>query len=212
MLVRIKHFFFAILPLSLALAPVILDPNTANPHLSISHDLTSFVYKDEYQHLPENPERFGHHMWVLGSEGFHSGIHCWDVEVKNCQQWALGVKTGSMIRNKDFFSGGIWKCHYQNILYGASSSECPTIPLNVREDLNKIRIQLDWDGGQVSFSDPINGHHLQTFTHTFTEPVYPYFCNQSKLHPFSILPKKASIDIQQYNTNELSYLVTDSSA
>ncbi|KAI4879995.1 hypothetical protein NFI96_029174 [Prochilodus magdalenae] len=194
--------------------PVILDSNTAHQGLTISEDLTSFVCKDEHQQLPENSERFSHHLWVLGSEGFHSGTHCWDVDVENCEEWALGVVTGTMTKGKPFFSGGIWKCSYQNILYGASSSGGPITPLRETERLKLIRVQLDWDGGQVLFSNAISGHHLQTLSYTFTEAVFPYFHNQCKLHPLRILPNETIIVTQRtkHKANELDYLTTDSSA
>ncbi|XP_066564210.1 E3 ubiquitin-protein ligase TRIM35 isoform X2 [Amia ocellicauda] len=59
--------------------PVTLDPNTVHPHLSLSKDLTS-VTCSQKQEFPENPERFKNCVSVLGSEGFTSGRHCWEVE------------------------------------------------------------------------------------------------------------------------------------
>ncbi|MGH0179879.1 UNVERIFIED_CONTAM: hypothetical protein FKN15_020628 [Acipenser sinensis] len=71
--------------------PVTLDPNTANRALILSEDLTSVRLSNERQQLPRNPEQFDKSVKVLGSEGFTSGKHCWDVEVGNKPDWDLGV-------------------------------------------------------------------------------------------------------------------------
>ncbi|KAJ8406311.1 hypothetical protein AAFF_G00305420 [Aldrovandia affinis] len=69
--------------------PVILDPNTAYPCLSLSEDLTSVIWRDEEQNVPDNPERFDLEDCVLGSEGFSSGRHCWDIEVGVVDNWEI---------------------------------------------------------------------------------------------------------------------------
>ncbi|KAJ8355249.1 hypothetical protein AAFF_G00079820 [Aldrovandia affinis] len=69
--------------------PVTLDPNTAYPKLSLSEDLTSVRPRDERQQVPDNPERFDKWSCVLGSEGFSSGRHCWDVEVGDEDNWEI---------------------------------------------------------------------------------------------------------------------------
>ncbi len=105
-------------------APVILDPNTAHRRLVLSDDLISVRDSYDHQPVPDNPERFDCDPCVLGSEGFNSGTHCWDVEVKQSSVWRLGVTTASNQRKgPGFFSTGVW-----SVTYGWSSgsgfSEC----------------------------------------------------------------------------------------
>ncbi|XP_031436032.1 zinc-binding protein A33-like [Clupea harengus] len=169
--------------------PVTLDPNTANPRLILSEDLTSVRWGDERQQLPDNPERFDHYVSILCSEGFNSGTHCWDVEVGEITWWSVGVLTESLQRKGDFYSkSGLWCLCYKDGKYGARSSPQPLTLLTVKQKLQRIRVQLDWDRGELSFSDPDNNTHLHTHTHTFTERVFPYF--NTGIFPLKILPVK----------------------
>ncbi|XP_058625465.1 E3 ubiquitin-protein ligase TRIM35-like [Onychostoma macrolepis] len=149
--------------------PVILDPNTAHPDLVLSDDLTSVRYSD-YQPVPDNPERFDRCECVLGSEGFNTGTHCWDVEVKQSSGWRLGVTTASNLRKgQDFFNTGAWFVEYED-------EECYlTSGFGVNQKLDRVRVNLDYDRGTVSFSDPVTNTHLHTFTTSFTHTLFPFF-------------------------------------
>uniref|UniRef100_A0AAY4BH97 Uncharacterized protein n=1 Tax=Denticeps clupeoides TaxID=299321 RepID=A0AAY4BH97_9TELE len=181
----------------LSSAPVTLNPITAHPQLILSEDLTSVRYSDEIQNLPDNPERFDEYVAVLGSEGFNSGTHCWDVDVGGNTGWRLGVMTESAERKGAVYSrSGIWYMFYYDGKYYARSTPNPATLLSFNRKLQKIRVTLDWDGGKLLFSDAVNNTHLHTLTHTFTERVFPYFSTVCEFSPLRILPVKVRVSVE----------------
>ncbi|XP_051566489.1 E3 ubiquitin-protein ligase TRIM39-like [Myxocyprinus asiaticus] len=175
-------------------APVTLDPNTAHCNLILTDDLTSVRYSDEEQMLPDNPERFDMFACVLGSEGFDSGTHCWDVEVGDSTGWFLGVMAESAQRkNKIFSKSGIWLVgHFCGEYKAHIPPKSPTI-LPVKEKLQRIRVQLDWDSGKLSFSDAFTNTHIHSFTHRFTERALPFFGVGCNISPLVILQVNSSV-------------------
>src|SRR4029434_4357276 len=135
-------------------APVTLDPKTAHPWLILSEDLTSMRRGDEQQ-IPDNPERFDEYASVLGSEGFNSGTHCWDVEVGENTNWVMGVMTESLQRKGDYTSmSGQWFVFCTDSKYRACVTPQPSTFLTEKQELQRIRVQLKWERGKASFSDP----------------------------------------------------------
>ncbi|XP_023678027.2 E3 ubiquitin-protein ligase TRIM35-like [Paramormyrops kingsleyae] len=175
--------------------PVILDPNTAGVRLTLSKDLTAVTWSNEILEYPNNSERF---TWpsVLGSEGFSSGKHCWDVDVGDGVTWRLGVVRES-IKRKGHFSlfseGDVWSIELRNGKYRAMTS--PPALLSVVRKPQRIRVQLDWDRGELSLSDPSNNTPLYTFKHTFTERLFPFFGTWDYRVPLKICPANVSVSI-----------------
>ncbi|XP_061564740.1 nuclear factor 7, brain-like [Cololabis saira] len=156
-------------------SPVVLDPNTAYRCLYLSADLTSVRCGDTNQQLPDNPERNVYYANVFGSEGLTSGKHSWEVEVGDHPDWNIGLVKDSVDRKNERFVSpkyGIWCLWHRDGKYNNGSGKT----LKVETGLRRIRVQLDYDGGKVSFYNPEDMTHIYTHRDTFTEKLFPYFC------------------------------------
>ncbi|XP_022626191.1 zinc-binding protein A33-like [Seriola dumerili] len=166
--------------------PVTLDPNTSGPQLILSENLTHLSESKMAQLLPNNPEREGPFA-VLGYGSFSSGKHSWNVEVDGF--WAAGVAT----RTKHQTSArifGIYAYGPGDILFELVTDAHIT---SVSRHLlpKKIRVQLDYDQGLLSFFDIDRNTPVHTIKHTFTEPVFPFFRATVK-----ILPAVMSVNVR----------------
>ncbi|XP_019335672.2 zinc finger protein RFP [Alligator mississippiensis] len=156
-----------------------LDPDTANPHLTFSTDHKSVIWERVVQNLPDKPERFDPIPCVLGSEGFISGRHHWEVEIRGHRcWWTLGVALESVRRKAGFNcnpEGGIWAVQRCKGQYWALTS--PVTPLLLDQAPRKVRISLDYEEGQVVFHDTDNNTPIFTFkSASFNEEkIFPAF-------------------------------------
>ncbi|MEQ2204668.1 hypothetical protein XENOCAPTIV_016694 [Xenoophorus captivus] len=156
-------------------SPLILDPNTAHPSLYLSDDLTSVKCGETWQQLPDNPERNIKYSNVFGSEGFSSGKHIWEVEVGDHPDWLIGLVKESFDRKRETYASpkfGVLCLVHRSGKYSNGAGKAVT----VKNSLQRIRIQLDYDGGEVSFYHCEDRSHLCSHHDTFTEKLFPYFC------------------------------------
>ncbi|CAN9502849.1 unnamed protein product [Ophioblennius macclurei] len=177
--------------LMVSFTPVILDPNTADPEFHFSQDLTG-VSMGVRRPLPDNPERLSDS--VLGSEALGSGIHCWDIQVGDSSGWELGVLSESALSGNDLQSGS-WTLWFSGDVYSAVSPSHQDFHLQVRKKLRRIRVLLDCSKGRLSFSDADSDTHIHTFTHDFTQRMFPYI---KTVNDFKILPGKFSVRVKKH--------------
>ncbi|XP_029365919.1 nuclear factor 7, brain-like [Echeneis naucrates] len=153
---------------------VVLDPNTVHPRLQLSDDLTTVRCGDTIQQLPDNPKRIINGPGVMGSEGFSSGKHSWEVEVGDHPVWIMGLAKESADRKGKIFASpeyGLWCLLQRSGKYTNGLGKAVT----VKKSLQRIRVQLDYGRGEVSFYDPEDMTHIYTHRDTFTEKLFPYF-------------------------------------
>ncbi|XP_064872876.1 zinc-binding protein A33-like [Oncorhynchus nerka] len=154
--------------------PVILDPNTAHPSLSVTDDLTSVRRPGTSQQFVNNPERFMRYTNVLGSEGFSSGIHSWELEVGDHPDWVLGVAKESIDRKRERDAtpkNGMWCISQHGGKYIGGGGDI----IALKRRPQRIRVQLDYNRGEVYFYDPKYMTPIYTLKVRSTERLFPYF-------------------------------------
>ncbi|XP_029959545.1 tripartite motif containing 35-28 [Salarias fasciatus] len=174
--------------------PVVLDPNTASPWLSLSDDLTMVKESAERITVPDNPERFDPCVFVLGSEGYISGKHKWDVLVGDSPKWVLGVCSHKVTRKKKFTvstNREVWSISLSKGVYTVMTPKRTELQLQRRPE--KIRIKLNMEKGEVSFWDGGTGKHLVTLTHDFTQMIFPLFGPGLHSTPMTLAPGKMAV-------------------
>ncbi|XP_038226758.2 E3 ubiquitin-protein ligase TRIM7-like [Dermochelys coriacea] len=145
---------------------VTLDPDTAHPQLIVSADRKSVRRGDTWQDLPNNPERFDTELCVLGCEGFTSGRHYWEIELKEGEVCIVGVIRESVSRKGDIDFNpeqGIWAVLCNEDRYWALTSPGDFTPFSPSRAPRRIWVYLDYEEGRVAFFDAGNGDSIVTF-------------------------------------------------
>ncbi|XP_062894609.1 zinc-binding protein A33-like [Mobula hypostoma] len=163
---------------------VTLDVETANPRLEVSEDRKSVRRTRTRRNLPDTGKRFTFWACVLGSEGFTSGRHYWEVGVTGNRRWCLGVAAESVERKGRVSlrpETGFWvigrdddvlhRDYYvlSGLFYFGSRLPAGPIP-------GRVGVYLSYQSGTVSFYNAETKSHLHTFTgNKFTGKLYPFF-------------------------------------
>ncbi|XP_077334433.1 E3 ubiquitin/ISG15 ligase TRIM25-like [Lithobates pipiens] len=155
---------------------ILLDVSTAANDLEISNDRKSASWTFHRHHGPETPKRFLDFSQVMSRQSFSSGRHSWVVDVGRSGEWGVGMCYPSIDRsgdqsligyNKKSWAVGRWCDRYLAI------HDSKKTRLRHKISSCRVRIELDYEAGRISFydrGDPIR--HLHTIHTTFTEPLH----------------------------------------
>ncbi|XP_059495733.1 butyrophilin subfamily 1 member A1-like [Stegostoma tigrinum] len=158
---------------------VTLDVETANPWLEVSEDLKSLRWTGTRRDLPDTGKRFTYWACALGSEGFTSGRHYWEVEVVGNRVWSLGVASESVERKRGVSlipESGFWIIGWEWDQFYINTTQSP---LPVGQVPGRVGVYLSYESGTVSFYNADTKSHLHTFTgNKFTGKLYPFFWNR----------------------------------
>uniref|UniRef100_A0AAZ3SH36 Uncharacterized protein n=1 Tax=Oncorhynchus tshawytscha TaxID=74940 RepID=A0AAZ3SH36_ONCTS len=159
-----------------------LDLNTVNRQLSLSEENRKVTYRTEEQPYPDHPERFEDWEQVLCREGL-TGRCYWEAEWSGIMGAVIGVTYKGISRRgrgDDCYLGwndkswSLYCCDNRYIAWHNNNPSTIDVPSS---SSHRVGVYLDWPAGTLSFyrasSDTLT--HLNTFTSTFTEPLYPGF-------------------------------------
>ncbi|XP_078272269.1 zinc-binding protein A33-like [Rhinoraja longicauda] len=156
---------------------VTLDVETAHARLEVSEDWKRVRWTGTRRSLPDTGKRFRYWGCVLGSEGFTSGRHYWEVKVAGSEWWSLGVAAESVERKGELTltpETGVWRIRWRDNEFYAFTS--PPSRLPARPIPGRVGVYLSYESGTVSFYDADTKFHLHTSTgNKFTEKLYPFF-------------------------------------
>ncbi|XP_075910710.1 uncharacterized protein LOC116956570 isoform X2 [Petromyzon marinus] len=157
-----------------------LNPDSAHRWLWVSEDRRT-VNMNLNQKPPDRPDRFETHQQVLGSDGFSSGRHYWEVDVSKAKWWRVGAayetipRKGKAKGNRLGENPVSWCLQKQTILtarHGGAEDSVRTMATTYR----RIGLYLDWEAGLLSFYDDAGGDVavlLHSFEHKFMWPLLP---------------------------------------
>ncbi|XP_020744530.2 E3 ubiquitin-protein ligase TRIM15 [Odocoileus virginianus] len=157
---------------------VTLDPQTASGSLVLSEDRKSVRYTRQKQNLPESPLHFEGLPMVLGSPGFSSGRHRWQVEVQlgdggGCTVGVVGEEVRRKGEQGLSAEEGVWAVVLSHQQCWASTS--PETDLQLSDIPRGVGVALDYEAGCVALLDADTQEPIFTFTASFSGKVFPFF-------------------------------------
>ncbi|XP_040825812.1 E3 ubiquitin-protein ligase TRIM31-like [Ochotona curzoniae] len=161
------------------LTPVMFDVDSAHPDLSFSQDLKMVnVIPQTHSIFPVEQQRFYPFRCVLGSPGFSTGRHTWEVELSGSRgpagivgvAWEKVPRQGSLAMEP---ASGFWVLRITRFqcqaLTGRDSWKY--LPICSR----RVGVSVNLEGKEVTFYDAATKDHIYTFQASFPGKIFPFF-------------------------------------
>ncbi|XP_018529832.1 nuclear factor 7, ovary [Lates calcarifer] len=172
-------------------SPVVIDRQTCHGQITVTTGGRGMSFSGSGCSGPEHPLQFDQVCCALGSSPITAGQSYWEVDVRCCSAWAVGVATTSLQRKgrdkcaKLGRNRNSWCVELRNRNLSAWHNDRHVACQGVGQTpLGKVGVWVNYDKGQLMFYDADTMDVLQKFSaamtpvfdrahHQFTEPLYP---------------------------------------
>uniref|UniRef100_A0A2D4NZ30 B30.2/SPRY domain-containing protein n=1 Tax=Micrurus surinamensis TaxID=129470 RepID=A0A2D4NZ30_MICSU len=151
-------------------ADVTFDSNTAFKSLVVSPDKKTVKNVGVPQAVPDNPKRFTSSPCVLGSPGFQSGKHFFEVKYGSQREWAVGIARKS-VKRKGYLKLVPKEWIWQKGPWWVRRLETDSDKL--QKGSGKIVVFLDYNEGKVIFD--LDGEVTTVKASFEGEEVVPFY-------------------------------------
>ncbi|XP_028844981.1 tripartite motif-containing protein 72 [Denticeps clupeoides] len=157
------------------LREVTLDPDTAHPKLEVSENKQKVHWIRQPLQDNRSTENPNSQYSVMAEESFSSGSHYWEVIVWDKPYWLIGLACSSKYKREDEESDTnrvfCYIYHGNGKYLACHGSE--EIPVEVRKQIRKVGVWVDFQQGAVSFYNADSLALLHSFHVGLKEAVYP---------------------------------------
>lgn len=156
---------------------VTFDPETAGCCLVVTENGKRLKYfRDASPSGLKNPKAFTLPR-ILGTVGFTSGRHYWEVQVGLKTDWDVGVAVKTVSRTQKTTltkENGCFAIRKRGAEYRVNTTSGMVLHLSPRP--THVGVYLDYNEGRLSFYDIDRNLHIFSFVgETFSGRIFPYF-------------------------------------
>ncbi|XP_038132378.1 E3 ubiquitin-protein ligase TRIM62 [Cyprinodon tularosa] len=171
--------------------PTVIDRQTSHSQILVTPEGRGAAFSAAPRGVPEHPLRFDKVCCALGSAPITAGLSYWEVDVRCCSGWAVGVAYSSLQRKGADKGAPLgrnrnsWCMELKNRNLSAWHNDRHMACQGSGRSLpRRVGVKVNYDKGQLTFYDADKMAVLHSFSaaltpvfdrahHQFTEPLHP---------------------------------------